>query len=117
MDASDIFNRGSSIPRIVNLTYEDTGLPIDTDDLDEIIFTIIHAATTRVLGVYSLGGGEVTVLDSVNGQVQFIVPQSTSALAKLGKYFMNAETHETDGDYENNNHIREMLTFCFKLML
>ena len=115
MDASDIFNRGASIPRVVNLTYEDTGLPIDTDDLDDILFSVINAVTTRELDNFSLGEGTVTVLDHTNGQVRFIVPQSISALGKLGSYYVNAITHETDAVYEDNNHIREGMAFCFKL--
>jgi hypothetical protein len=117
MDASDIFNRGASITRVINLTYEDTGLPIDTDDLDDILFSVINATTTRELDSFSYLGGTVTILNSTNGQVRFIVPQSVSALAKLGNYHVHAITHETDADYENNTHIRTGLSFCFKLML
>jgi len=116
MDAGDIFNRGASVPRIVNLTYEDTGLPIDTDDLDDIQFDVYHGVTSRLLGTYSLGVGTVTVLDADNGQVRFIVPQSVSTVAKLGAYYVIATTDETDTDYEDNNHIRKGLAFCFKLV-
>lgn len=116
MDAGDIFNRGASVPRVVNLTYEDTGLPIDTGDLDDITFEVINYVTTRTLGTYSLGASTVTVLDATAGQVRFIVPQSVSATAKLGQYYVIATTEETDADYENNNHIRKGLAFCFKLI-
>ena len=117
MDASDIFNRGASVTRVINLTYESTGLPIDTDDLDDILFSVVNATTTRELDSFSLGLGTVTVLSASLGQVRFIVPQSVSALAKLGNYHVLATTHETDIEYEDNTHIRTGLSFCFKLML
>ncbi|GAF70748.1 unnamed protein product, partial [marine sediment metagenome] len=84
MDASDIFNRGASVLRVLILTYEDTGLPIDLDGLDEITFDVIHTVTARTLDTFTLTGGTVTKLDPAAGQARFIVPQSVSALAKLG---------------------------------
>jgi len=115
MDAGDIFNRGASVLRVVNLTYEDTGLPIDLDDLDEIQFEVLHAVTSRILGTYTLTGGTVTILDAAAGSARFIVPQSVSALAKLGEYLMIATTEETDVNYEDNTHVRKGMSFCFKL--
>ena len=115
MDAGDIFSKSSSIPRVVNLTYEDTGLPIDTDDLDDIRFSVIHAVTTRELDEFALGDGTVTVLNSVSGQVRFIVPHSVSATAKRGTYYVLATTEETDVAYEDNIHVRKGLAFCFQI--
>ena len=115
MDASDIFNPGASIPRVINLTYADTGLPIDTDDLDEIEFSVLHAVTTRELDEFTLGDGTVTVLNAVGGQVRFIVPQSISATAKRGTYYVLATTEETNVAYEDNIHVRKGLAFCFQL--
>jgi len=117
MDSTDIFNRGGSIPRVINLVYEDTLLPIDTDSLDDILFSVIHATTTRELDNFSLGEATVEIIDSANGQVRFIVPQSISATAKLGKYNVIATTEETDADFEDNNYIRKGSDFCFKLIL
>ena len=111
MDAGDIFNRGSSISRLVTLTYEDTGLPIDTDDLDDILFSVIHAVTTRELDSFSLGDSAVEVIDHTSGEVRYIVPQSISAVAKRGNYYTIVTTEETDADYENNNHIRKTARF------
>jgi len=116
MDASDIFNRGASIPRTVLLTYEDTGLPIDTDDLDDILFDVFHAVTNRELDDFSLGAGTVTIIDANNGEVRFIVPQSVSTTAKLGNYMMTVTTTETDAAFENNTQIRKDITFSFKLI-
>ena len=116
MDASDIFNRGASIVRDLILTYEDTGLPIDLDDLDEITFEPIHAVTNRILDEFILTGGTVTKVDATAGHARFIVPQSVSALAKRGNYLVMATTEETDILFEDNNHIRKGLTFCFKLL-
>lgn len=115
MDSSDIFNRGASIVRDIILTYEDTGLPIDLDDLDEITFEPIHAVTNRILDEFTLTGGTVTKVDATAGQARFIVPQSISALAKRSNYLVLVTTEETDIDYENNNHIRKGMGFCFKL--
>ena len=117
MDASDIFNRGASIPRLVTLTYEDTGLPIDTDDLDEVAFSVIHAVTTRELDSFSLVGTTVEVIDHTAGEVRYIVPQSVLDDAKLGNYYAIVTTEETDADYEANNHIRKRTMFAFKLVL
>ena len=117
MDATDIFNRGGSIPRVINLVYEDTGLPIDTDSLNDILFSVIHSTTTRELDNFSLGESTVEILDSTNGQVRFIVPQSITATAKLGKYNVIVTTEETDVDYEDNTYIRTGSGFSFKLVL
>ena len=115
MDASDIFNRGASIPRLVTLTYEDTGGYIDLDDLDEITFEVIHAVTNRTLGTYTLTGGEITKQDAANGEAWFSVGQTLSSTAKRGYYLIRATSEETDTDYENNTHIRKGTSFCFKL--
>ena len=115
MDASDIFNRGASIPRDVILTYEDTGLPIDLDDLDEIEFSVLHSVTTRELDNFKLSEGTVTKVDASIGHARFIVPQSVTVTAKRGTYYLNAITEETNLAYEDNTHIRENMVFCFKL--
>ena len=117
MDEGDVFNRGASIPRLVTLTYEDTGLPIDTDDLDEVAFSVIHAVTTRELDNFSLVAGTVEVIDHTAGQVRYIIPKSVSTLGDLGNYYANVATEETDADYEDNTHRREKTMFAFKLVL
>ena len=117
MDAGDIFNRGASIPRLITLVYEDTGLPIDTDDLDDIIISVIHSVTTRELDSFSLIGSTVEVIDHTAGQVRYIVPKSVVEDAKLGYYYANVATEETDADYEDNTHRREKTMFAFKLVL
>jgi len=115
MDAGDIFNRGDSIPRVVILTYEDTGLPLDLDTLTEITFAVIHAVTGRTLNTYTLSGATIIKQDAGNGIAWFDVGQSVSALAKLGKYFIRVTSTEADGDYESGVHVRKGLGFCFKL--
>ena len=116
MDASDIFNRGVSIVRDIILVYEDTGLPIDLDDLDEITFEPIHAVTNRILDEFNLTDGTVAKIDATAGEARFIVPQSVSALAKRGNYLVEVTTEEADTDFEDNTHIRKGITFCFKLI-
>ena len=115
MDAGDIFNRGDSIPRLVMLTYEDTNLPIDLDDLDEITFVVIHAVTGRTLGTYTLTGGTILKEDAGNGMAWFTIGQTLSSTAKLGKYLLRSTSEQVDADYENSNHIRKGIAFCFKL--
>jgi len=115
MDASDIFNRGDSIPRTMVLTYEDTGLPIDLDTLNEIEFEIIHSTINRTLGTYTLVGGEITKQDAGNGIAWFAIGQTVSATAKRGDWLILVTTEETDTDYESNTHIRKGMGFCFKL--
>ena len=115
MDAGDIFNRGDSIPRTIVLTYEDTELPIDLDDLNEITFEIIHSTTNRTLGTYTLTGGDITKQDAANGISWFAVGQSISASAKRGDWLILVTSEEADADYEDNNHIRKGMGFCFKL--
>ena len=115
MDAGDIFNRGDSIPRTIVLTYEDTGLPIDLDDLDEIEFEIIHSTTNRTLGTYTLTGGDITKQDAANGISWFAVGQTVSATAKRGDWLILVTTDEADVNYENSTHIRKGMGFCFKL--
>ena len=117
MDAGDIFNRSSSIPRLVTLVDEDTGLAIDTDDLDEVAFSVIHGITTRELDDFSLAAGTVSIIDHTAGEVRYIVPQSILVDAKLGDYYAIVTTKETDVNYENNNHIRKRTMFAFKLVL
>ncbi len=115
MDASDIFNRGDSIPRTIVLTYENTGLPIDLDDLDEIEFEIIHSTTNRTLGIYTLTDGDITIQDAVNGIAWFAVSQTISSTAKRGDWLILVTTEEPDVNYEDNVHIRKGMGFCFKL--
>lgn len=116
MDAGDIFNPGDSIPRLVMLQYEDTELPIDLDDLDEIVFTVVHVTTGRTLATYALSAGTVVKEDASNGIAWFTVGQTASSSAKLGNYILRSVSHETDSDYENNTHIRTGQAFCFKLI-
>ena len=116
MDVGDIFNRGDSIPRVVILTYEDTGLPLDLDTLTEITFVVVHAITGRTLNTYTLSGGTILKQDAGNGVAWFNVGQSNSVDAKLGKYLLRATSTENDADYESGVHVRKGLGFCFKLI-
>ena len=115
MDASDIFNRGASIPRTLLLQYGDTLAPIDLDTLTEITFEVLHSTTNRILGTYTLTGGTITKQDAANGLAWFDVGQSKSATAKRGEYLIRTATEETDVDFEDNTHIRTGMAFCFKL--
>lgn len=115
MDAGDIFNRGASITRILNLTDTDTEAAIDIATLDDIICTVYHSVTSRILGTYSLGAGTVTTIDAANGQIRFIVPKSVTATADLGVYYCNIRTEETDANYEDNTRANEKVITIFKL--
>ena len=115
MDASDIFNRGASIPRTLLLRYEDTNAPIDLDTLTEITFVVLHSVTNRTLGTYTLSGGTIAKQDAANGLAWFDVGQSKTVTAKRGDYLIKTETEETDANYEDSTHIRTGTAFCFKL--
>ena len=116
MDAGDIFNRGASIKRVLNLTDTDSEVAINLNNLSEIVCTVFHSVTLRVLGTYKLSEGTVTILDGPNGQLRFIIPQSVSALAKLGVYYCNVQTSKTDVNYESNTEINEDTINLFKLI-
>ena len=111
----DQFEKGESIPRTITLTSDGTE-PLDTDDFLTIEAKVFNTLV-RVIGTYTLAGGEITALaPATSGRIFFVVPSATTTQIRALKYYCQVITTETDTDYPGNVRTRSWLGWGFKLI-
>jgi len=109
----DIFEKGESIPRTIELS--DNDIVLNTAiflTIEVVVFSWIH----NVIGTYTLAGGTVTLLvPNTDGQIFFVVPATITAASRAIKYYYRIKTTETNTDYPTGIRTREYLGWCFDL--
>jgi len=109
----DNFEKGESISRVVTLTAD--GVPLDTDDFLTIEVKVSNFFL-RLVATYSLADGTVDkIAPTTDGQIRFIIPETTSSAIRAIRYFYQVKTTETDTDYPGNIRTRMYLGWCFDL--
>jgi hypothetical protein len=119
----DTYIRGvDSIELLLTLTYEDTGLPIDTDDLDEIQVEIItsrkNIPSNIVKWTGTLTGGEVIVIEHSTGDIAvYLDPDVTATWPVCKVYYLRVTKTETDANYSDDVKITSAVVEAFKLIV
>jgi DNA-directed RNA polymerase specialized sigma54-like protein len=111
-----------SIELLFTLTYEDTGLAIDTDDLDEIQVEIITSKksipenTVRWTG--TMTGGDVVVIEHSTGDIAvYLDPDVTEDWPVCKVYYARITKTETDANFGDGVKITSAVAEAFKLIV
>lgn len=110
----DIFEKGESIPRTVELSDDNENI-LNTAiflTIEVVVFSSLH----DVIGTYTLADGDVDLLaPTTDGQIFFVVPATVTATTRALKYFYRITTTETNTDYPTGVRTRSFLGWCFEL--
>ena len=117
----DTYIRGvDSIELLLTLTYEDTGLPIDTDDMDEIQVDLMTSKncipenTVRWSG--TITSGDVVVTDHAAGEVTiYLDPADTEGWPIPFIYYARVIRTETDANFGSGVKVSAGVGEAFKL--
>ena len=119
----DTYIRGvDSIELLLDLVYEDTLLPIDTDDMEEVQVDLITSVksipenTVRWTG--TITNGKVVVLDAAAGSIAiYLDPSDTEDWPVCLKYYARVIRTETDVNFDDGVKVSSAVIEAFKLIV
>lgn len=118
----DTYIRGvDSIELLLDLIYEDTLLPIDTDDMEEVQVDIITSKkgipsnTIRWTG--TITDGKVVVLNAAAGSIAVYLDPSDTEDWPLLKYYARVIRTETDVNFGDGVKVSSAVVEAFKLIV
>lgn len=117
----DSYIRGvDSIDLELTLTYENTGLPIDIDSLDDVSVELIRQDRAIPLNTVYWSGtiltGEVDIVDADAGLISCHIDPAEHNLWPLIIYHARIKKTETDADFDSGIKTSSYIEEAFRLI-